>query len=46
MTLDREEKGHYELVVVARDHGTPVAFETLRDIINIRREAAKMYLYM
>merc|ERR1712106_1180370 len=28
--LDREEKDHYELVIVARDHGTPVAFETLR----------------
>ena len=30
MKLDREEKDHYELVIVARDHGTPVAFETLR----------------
>ena len=28
--LDREERDHYELVIVARDHGTPVAFETLR----------------
>ena len=28
--LDREEVDHYELVIVARDHGTPVAFETLR----------------
>merc|ERR1719195_1728498 len=28
--LDREEEDHYELVIVARDHGTPVAFETLR----------------
>ena len=28
--LDREETDHYELVIVARDHGTPVAFETLR----------------
>merc|ERR550532_2677623 len=28
--LDREEKDHYELVIVAREHGTPVAFETLR----------------
>ena len=28
--LDREEKSHYELVIVARDHGSPVAFENLR----------------
>ncbi len=28
--FDREEKERYELVLVARDHGTPVAFETLR----------------
>ncbi len=28
--FDREEKEKYELVLVARDHGTPVAFETLR----------------
>ena len=28
--LDREVKERYELVIVARDHGTPVAFETLR----------------
>ena len=28
--LDREVNDHYELVVIARDHGTPVAFETLR----------------
>ena len=30
LRLDREERDHYELVIVARDHGTPVAFETLR----------------
>lgn len=30
LRLDREEVDHYELVIVARDHGTPVAFETLR----------------
>ena len=28
--FDREEREKYELVLVARDHGTPVAFETLR----------------
>jgi hypothetical protein len=28
--LDREEKERYELVIVARDHGSPVAFESLR----------------
>jgi hypothetical protein len=30
--FDREHKSRYELVLVARDHGTPVAFETLRFI--------------
>jgi len=30
VALDREETDNYELVIVARDHGTPVAFETLR----------------
>ena len=30
VSLDREEKDQYELVIVATDHGTPVAFETLR----------------
>ena len=30
VTLDREQRDHYELVIAARDHGTPVAFETLR----------------
>ena len=30
VTFDRETREHYELVIVARDHGTPVAFETLR----------------
>ncbi len=29
-TFDREVRKRYELVLVARDHGTPVAFETLR----------------
>ena len=29
-TFDREVRPRYELVLVARDHGTPVAFETLR----------------
>ena len=28
--FDREEKERYELILVAKDHGTPVAFETLR----------------
>jgi hypothetical protein len=28
--FDREEKERYELILVARDHGTPIAFETLR----------------
>jgi hypothetical protein len=28
--FDREERDKYELVLVARDHGSPVAFETLR----------------
>lgn len=28
--FDREVRERYELVLVARDHGTPVAFETLR----------------
>ena len=28
--FDREDVDRYELVLVARDHGTPVAFETLR----------------
>ena len=28
--FDREERERYELVLVARDHGQPVAFETLR----------------
>ena len=28
--LDHEERDHYELVIVAKDHGSPVAFETLR----------------
>jgi hypothetical protein len=28
--FDRETKDKYELVLVARDHGTPVSFETLR----------------
>ena len=30
VTFDRETRDHYELVIIARDHGTPVAFETLR----------------
>ena len=28
--FDREMKDRYELVLVARDHGKPVSFETLR----------------
>ena len=28
--FDREMQDNYELVLVARDHGTPVSFETLR----------------
>ena len=28
--FDREQKAKYELVLVARDHGTPISFETLR----------------
>ena len=28
--FDRELQDRYELVLVARDHGTPVSFETLR----------------
>lgn len=28
--LDRKTRGRYELVLVARDHGTPAAFETLQ----------------
>ena len=35
--FDREEKERYELILVARDHGTPVAFETLRFVtVNIK----------
>ena len=30
MKFDRELINKYELVLVARDHGTPIAFETLR----------------
>jgi hypothetical protein len=32
--FDREEREKYELVLVARDHGTPVSFETLRYLKN------------
>ena len=30
IAFDRETQDTYELVLVARDHGTPVSFETLR----------------
>ena len=30
VAFDRETQDTYELVLVARDHGTPVSFETLR----------------
>jgi hypothetical protein len=35
--FDREEREKYELVLVARDHGTPVSFETLRYLRNINQ---------
>ena len=36
--FDREETERYELILVARDHGTPVAFETLRFVTVISKD--------